>query len=127
MLANVPQAKFASRYSDPNHPASSGLIGLVTGGKLSSGNGSRGLIGGLASAAKSYNQKPDSQQAQSGIQGYGNQGNQEDNPYSRNYKGRKGRRRERRDRSPREKKGGMLTGNLKMYLSQVCCVFLPFP
>ncbi|TVY87985.1 hypothetical protein LAWI1_G006566, partial [Lachnellula willkommii] len=113
MLANVPQAKFSSRYSDPNHPASSGsLIGLVTGGKLSPAPGSRGLIGGLVSAAKNYNQNADSQHLQGGNQGYGNQ---EDNPYSRNYRGRKGRR---RDRSPRERRGGMLTGNMKKFLNQ---------
>ncbi|TVY27208.1 hypothetical protein LHYA1_G004667 [Lachnellula hyalina] len=114
MLANVPQAKFTSRYSDPNHPASSGsLIALVTGGKIAGRSGGRGgLIGGLASAAKNYGQKPDAQKPQSGNQGYGNQ---EENQYSRNYKGR---RRGRRDRSPKEKRGGLLTGNMKKFLNQ---------
>lgn len=35
VLAATPAAGFASRYSDPNHPASSGsLIALVTGGAV---------------------------------------------------------------------------------------------
>lgn len=39
----APQKEYASRYSNPNHPARQGLIGLVTGGKV---NPQKGLIRG---------------------------------------------------------------------------------
>lgn len=39
----APQKEYASRYSNPNHPAQQGLFGLVTGGKV---NPSRGIIRG---------------------------------------------------------------------------------
>ncbi|KAF2090086.1 hypothetical protein K490DRAFT_54500 [Saccharata proteae CBS 121410] len=49
LVAETPQ--FASRFSDPNHPANNGhLISLVTGGKVNRGDmrrGRRGLGGGL--------------------------------------------------------------------------------
>lgn len=39
----APQTEYASRFSNPNHPARQGLVGLVTGGKV---NPTKGLIRG---------------------------------------------------------------------------------
>lgn len=128
MLANVPQAKFSSRYADPNNPAASGsLIAFVSGGHLVPGPNSRGLIGGLASAVKQKSQKgkavehynPNAQGSSQygGQQGYGYE---EDNMYSRNYRGRRARR-ERRDMrrgGPRERIIPSPVGGAKKLLNQ---------
>ena len=39
----APQKAYASRFSNPNHPARQGLLGLLSGGKV---NPSRGIIRG---------------------------------------------------------------------------------
>jgi hypothetical protein len=122
MLANVPQAKFSSRYADPNSAASSGsLVAFISGGHLVPAPNSRGIIGSLASAVKNKSAKTDQQGSndlQSGSQGYGTQ---EDNQYSRNYRGG---RRGRRGREPGQKSGGLVIGGVKKLLNQVC--FVPF-
>ena len=42
LAADQTEAQFASRYSDPNHPASSGsLVALVTGGAMQGGRARR--------------------------------------------------------------------------------------
>jgi len=116
MLSNVPQAKFSSRYADPNNPASSGsLVAFVSGGHLVPAKGSRGLIGGLVSAVKEKGKEKEAPGQQVGNQGYGNE---EENVYSRNYRGRRGRRDRSRSRDGR--KGGLVTGQVKKLLNQVC-------
>jgi hypothetical protein len=69
LASSVPTPKFASRYADPTHAASSGdLIGLITGGRLSSGGGVQGVVGKISGQPSNETSGPtSSSEASSGM------------------------------------------------------------
>ncbi|OCL03483.1 hypothetical protein AOQ84DRAFT_325915 [Glonium stellatum] len=99
-LSTTPKPKFASRYSDPNHPANSGsLLALVTGGRMQGlhgqPGGGRGMgIGGLGALRgglfgrgvgnQSYGNQYQNTQYY-GNQDYGNENYDNQNYHNQNY------------------------------------------